>query len=123
MEMVVVATASTRFEADLYAAKLGAHGLLWEIRSRELVPTTHPIGWLEVLVPALEHDDAREVLAVDAPDESDWSHDGPHPSDRRRGPVLTPGLRVLRAALAAGLLLPSGLLIIEWLLGLLDVVR
>jgi hypothetical protein len=112
--MVVVATASTRFEAELYAAKLGAHGVLWEIRSRELVPTTHPIGWLEVLVPVDERDDAAEVLAV-----SDESVTDAPPGRTR----LSPGLRILRVALAAGLVVPSGVLVVEWLLGLLDVVR
>ncbi len=110
---MVVATASTRFEADLYAAKLGAHGVLWEIRSRELVPTTHPIGWLEVLVPASEQADAVEVLAV----EEDLTG-APGPARAR----LSPGLSLLRVALAAGLLVPSGVLVAEWVLGLLDVV-
>jgi len=114
--MVVVAAASTRFEAELYAAKLGAHGVLWQIRSRELVPTTHPIGWLEVLVPEAEAEDAAEVLAVD--EDALGAPDG-----RRR---LTPAVRTMRVALAAGLAVPVGVTLVAWAadaLRYLDVVR
>ena len=127
--MVVVATVSTRFEAELLAAKLGAHGVLWEIRSRELVPVTHPIGFLDVLVPADEQDVAEEVLA---PDELPVMHDdgttatiepAPPALSRHR---LTPAMRGLRALLALGLAVPVVVFLALWLadaLRFLDVVR
>lgn len=111
MEMVVVATVGNRFEAELLAAKLGAMGVLWEIRSRQLVDTTHPIGAIEVLVPRDEEDTAREVLEPDP----DW--DGPSPR-----PAMAPGLRVLRAALALAFLLPLTVVLYLWLVDVLDVV-
>ena len=117
MRMVVVASASTRFEADLYAAKLGAHGVLWQIRSRELVPTTHPIGWLEVLVPADEAEEAAEVLSID----EGGLADGRSPRAR-----LTPAVRTMRWALGAALVVPLGVAVAAWAtnaLRLLDVVR
>ena len=115
--MVVVASASTRFEADLYAAKLGAHGVLWEIRSRELVPTTHPIGWLEVLVPAEEADEAAAVLAID-------EHD--LVGDAAERPRLTPAVRTLRWVLGAALAVPVAVALTAWAVDALrwfDVVR
>jgi hypothetical protein len=117
MRMVVVASASTRFEADLYAAKLGAHGVLWEIRSRELVPTTHPIGWLEVLVPAEEAEEAAEVLSID----EGGVADGQSPRAR-----LSPAVRTMRWALGAALAVPIAVTVAAWAtnaLRLLDVVR
>ena len=125
VDMVVVATVGTRFEADMLAAKLGAHGVLWEIRSRELVPVSHPIGFLDVLVPVKEEDQARDVLAPDSlpvmrPDgTTDEDH---HPT---RTP-LSPALRTLRVLLAAGLLVPIGVFLVLWVadaLRFLDVVR
>jgi hypothetical protein len=104
MRMVVVASASTRFEADLYAAKLGAHGVLWQIRSRELVPTTHPIGWLE-------------VLSID----EGGIADGRSPRAR-----LSPAVRTMRWALGAALAVPIAVTVAAWAtnaLRLLDVVR
>lgn len=115
--MVVVASASTRFEADLYAAKLGAHGVLWQIRSRELVPTTHPIGWLEVLVPADEAEEAAEVLSID---------EGDLGVGRLSRASLTPAIRTMRWVLGAALAIPVGVTLAAWAtngLRLLDVVR
>jgi len=123
--MVVVATVSTRFEAEMLAAKLGAHGVLWEIRSRELVPTTHPIGFLDVMVPVDEREVAQDVLA---PDElpvmrADGTTDE---SPRAHGPRLTPAMRTLRLMLAAGLIIPVAVFLMLWLadaLRFLDVVH
>lgn len=123
--MVVVATVNTRFEAELLAAKLGAHGVLWEIRSRELVPTTHPIGFLDVMVPVEERELAQEVLA---PDElpviaDDGTTVPPRPPGRT---PLTPAMRTLRIMLALGLLVPVGVFLALWVadaLRFLDVVR
>jgi hypothetical protein len=123
--MVVVATVNTRFEAELLAAKLGAHGVLWAIRSRELVPTTHPIGFLDVMVPEEERELAQEVLA---PDELPViAEDGTTVPPRAPGPTpLTPAMRSLRIMLALGLLVPLGVFLALWVadaLRFLDVVR
>ncbi|MFM7068099.1 MAG: hypothetical protein ACKOYM_01440 [Actinomycetes bacterium] len=77
MDMVVVATVGTRFEADMIAAKLGSIGILWEIRSRQLVDATHPIGSIDVLVPVGEAADAVAALEPDA----EW--DAEYPSADR----------------------------------------
>ncbi len=123
--MVVVATVGTRFEADLLAAKLGAHGVLWEIRSRELVPVTHPIGFLDVMVPVDERWAAEEVLAPDElPVIQDDGTTRPPPS--ARAGVLTPAMRSLRLLLAVALLVPVGTFLALWVadaLRFLDVVR
>jgi hypothetical protein len=123
--MIVVATVSTRFEADMLAAKLGAHGVLWEIRSRELVPVSHPIGFLDVMVPAGEEDAAREVLSPDALPVI--RPDGTTVEDHRpERPPLNPTLRTLRIMLAAGLLVPVGVFLALWVadaLKFLDVVH
>ncbi len=123
--MVVVATVSTRFEAELLAAKLGAHGVLWEIRSRELVPVTHPIGFLDVMVPTDERSLAEQVLAPDElPVMRDDGTTAPAPAPRRA--VLTPAMRSLRVFLALGLAVPVGVFLALWVadaLRFLDVVR
>jgi hypothetical protein len=118
MRMVVVRTVGTRFEAELLAAKLGAHGVLWEIRSRQLVPTTHPIGFLDVMVPADEVDDAEAVLA---PDELPVLRDDGTtiPPEElaelaRRRRELGPGLRTLRVLLGLGLGLALVAFLADW---------
>lgn len=124
----MVRTVGTRFEAELLAAKLGAHGVLWQIRSRQLVATTHPIGFLDVLVPADEVDVAEEVLS---PDElpvlrDDGTTVPPEELAGRPRRVLSPGLRTLRILLGAGLLLAVAVFLGGWLADLLrflDVVR
>jgi hypothetical protein len=121
--MVVVRSVATRFEAELIGAKLGAHGVLWEIRSRQLVTTTHPIGWLQVLVPAEELDDAEEVLAPDPEADADLGVDRDVPPQR---PRLTPAMQLLRVLLGIGLLLPLSVLavlFVSQVVRLVDVTR
>jgi hypothetical protein len=121
--MVVVRSVATRFEAELIGAKLGAHGVLWEIRSRQLVTTTHPIGWLQVLVPVEELEDAEEVLAPDPEVDADLGVDRNAPLQR---PRLTPTMQALRVLLAVGLLLPLSVLTVLFLfqvIRLVDVTR
>jgi hypothetical protein len=123
MEMVVVARVGTRFEADLLAAKLGAHGVLWEIRSRQQLPTTHPIGSLDLLVPAGERELAAEILA---PDELPVLDDQGRTVTAGPRPGLTPAMKGLRVALALGLLVPIAVALVLWVadaLRFLDVVR
>lgn len=119
--MVVVDTVGTRFEAELLAAKLGANGILWEIRSRQLVPTTHPIGCLDVLVPVEEEAEARELLAPDEVLSTTLEDDGG--AVEPAGVTLSPTVRVLRWALAIGLAVPVGVVLIAWLADLVEFLR
>jgi hypothetical protein len=48
--MVPIATAADPFEAKLLAARLGAEGIVWELRGN--VDGVYPIGPFEVLVEA-----------------------------------------------------------------------
>jgi hypothetical protein len=61
--MVPVATAATPFEANVIAARLGAEGLLWELRGN--VGGPFAIGPVQVLVAEDDADVARELLLVD----------------------------------------------------------
>ncbi|MFZ4517607.1 MAG: hypothetical protein ACOYOP_04425 [Microthrixaceae bacterium] len=126
MEMVVVATVGSRFEAEVLAAKLGAHGLLWEIRSRQLLPPiAYPFGALDVMVPAEEKADAEAVLA---PDELPVIDDEGRTVDVRDvgHTPLSPTLRALRVALGLALLVPAVVALALWAadaLKFFDVVR
>jgi hypothetical protein len=67
LEMVPVALAASGFEAKVLAARLGADGVVWELRGD--VDSVYPVGGIEVLVPREELDQARELLAAPLPDE------------------------------------------------------
>lgn len=73
---------STRdpFEAKLVAARLGAEGVLCEVRGGLDGP--YPIGPVHLYVPDDELEAAREVLALDALD--DTEPDEPDERDHRR---------------------------------------
>jgi hypothetical protein len=81
VHMVPVATAATAFEAQVIAARLGAEGLLWELRGNVGGPFV--IGPVEVLVEADDVASARELLLADeveaAFDECNPEHDGAEP--------------------------------------------
>ncbi len=79
--MVVVDTVSTRFEADLLAAKLGANGILWEVRGGFQRMLMYPVGPLDVLVPVEEEEEARLVLSPDAEVSPDVVFEGQDPQD------------------------------------------
>ena len=110
--MVVLATVGNRFEADMLAAKLGANGILWQVRSRQLIATTHPIGSIDVLVPSEELFTAQQLIEPD----DDW--DGPSP--RRSMPAH---LRLLQIGLAAAFVLPLCVVLFLWLQDVLDIVH
>ncbi len=59
--MIPVATAASGFEAKLMAARLGAEGVVWELRPD--VDGVYPVTDIEILVPAAEADRARDVLS------------------------------------------------------------
>lgn len=61
--MVVLTAVPTPFEAQVLAARLGADGILWQLRS--LVGAPYNIGGVEVLVPANQLAEARDLLLVD----------------------------------------------------------
>lgn len=55
-----LATGLSPFEAKVLAARLGADGIIWQMRG--IVDGIYPIGEIDVLVPASELDDARVLL-------------------------------------------------------------
>jgi hypothetical protein len=61
--MVVLTAVPTAFQAQVLAARLGADGILWQLRS--LVGAPYNIGGVEVLVPADQLAEARDLLLVD----------------------------------------------------------
>ncbi len=74
--MVPVATVTSSFEARLLAARLGAEGVLWELRPP--VDGPYPVSPVQVLVAATDEALARELLVVDPlPDDVDLEVDEP----------------------------------------------
>ena len=61
--MVRLKTASTPMEAKVLVARLGAEGIVWELRGSVDGPLA--LGPIEVLVDANELDSARELLLID----------------------------------------------------------
>ena len=100
--MVHLATAPSAFEARLLAARLGAEGMLWQLRGESSV---YPMGSVDVLVEADELDRARELLLVaelDALGLPEWdAHPAAGEAPRRRGHTA---LLAVVALLAIGLL-------------------
>jgi hypothetical protein len=87
--MVRVATASGPFEAKLLAARLGADGIVWELRGG--ADGIYPMGPIDVLVSADDAPLARVLLTPEGA--------GPEPDDepvraRRPGPDVRPLLLV-----------------------------
>jgi Putative prokaryotic signal transducing protein len=61
--MVRLATVQSGFEAKVMAARLGAEGIVWELRGG--VDGPYPMGPVHVLVDENDLDVARELLMVD----------------------------------------------------------
>jgi hypothetical protein len=59
--MVPLISAPSPFEANLLAARLGAEGILWELRG---VDSVYPLGNIHVLVAETDLERARELLLV-----------------------------------------------------------
>jgi hypothetical protein len=96
--MLPVATTSSSFEARVIAARLGAEGIVWELRGDDGV---YPVGRVEVLVGQDDVDVARELLAVEG-EALDGEDDEPEDVDGdERVPVGL--LLVLAAVLLAGI--------------------
>jgi len=62
LHLVPLVTGLSDFEAKLLAAQLGADGILWQTRG--ILDSIYPFGGIDVLVPADQFDDARQVLAL-----------------------------------------------------------
>ncbi|MFN0088763.1 MAG: hypothetical protein ACKVWR_00615 [Acidimicrobiales bacterium] len=60
--MVHLASVSC-FEAKVLAARLGAEGIVWQLRGN--VDSVYPLGGVDVLVAAGDADRAQEMLLVD----------------------------------------------------------
>lgn len=58
--MVPLATGLSDFEAKVLTARLGADGIIWQLRG--VVDSVYPIGEIDVLVPDAELDDAMALL-------------------------------------------------------------
>jgi hypothetical protein len=90
-EMTTVATAASAFQAKVIAARLGAEGIVWELRGN--VDGMYPLGSIEVRVESDHEEVAREILMVDevesAFDETDREEPASaSPSLAKRVPVL-----------------------------------
>jgi hypothetical protein len=67
VRMVPLVTGSTPFEAKVLAARLGAEGILWELRGE--VDSIYPVGrGVDVLVAEDDVEVARELLLGDEVD-------------------------------------------------------
>lgn len=86
--MVHLTTVHTGFHGRVIAARLGADGILTELRGG--IDGPYPMGDVEVLVPEEELDDARALLLADLADAGDAAGDPgePEPARRRRSSPL-----------------------------------
>jgi len=97
--MVPVITGSSAFEAKVYVARLGAEGILWELRGN--VDSIYPIGeGVDVLVAGEDLELARELLLGD---EVDAAFDDDEPPMRTGGStwIVMVGVLLLVAFTAA----------------------
>lgn len=77
--MVTLTTGTTPFEAKVLVARLGAEGMLWQLRGE--VDSIYPVGrGVDVLVAEDDLESARALLLAD---EVDAAFDDEAPSDRR----------------------------------------
>lgn len=60
--MVPVARDLSDFEAKVLTARLGADGIIWQLRG--IVDGMYPLGGIDVLVPTNEYEEARAVLCL-----------------------------------------------------------
>ncbi len=76
--MVLLATLSDSFEAKCLAARLGAEGVLWQLRGA--VDGVYPLGTVDLLVDADDLDVARELLSWVEPDDEPGDEPGDRPA-------------------------------------------
>ena len=65
--MVPLATTRSAFEARVLAARLGAEGILWQLRGGT-ADSMYPVGSVDVLVAEDDLEKARELLDTDMGD-------------------------------------------------------
>jgi hypothetical protein len=65
LQLAPVAQGLSDFEAKVVTARLGADGILWELRG--IVDSMYPLGGIDVLVPVTELEAARQSLLGQAP--------------------------------------------------------
>lgn len=75
--MMPLVQARSGFEAKVLTARLGAEGIIWQVRGG-LLDSVYPVGQVEILVAADDMERARELLLVDeveaALDDPDLAH-------------------------------------------------
>jgi hypothetical protein len=74
MQMVPLATTRSAFEAQVLAARLGAEGIVWQLRGGS-ADSMYPLGEVDVLVAADDLEKASEMLETGA--EPGWADDDP----------------------------------------------
>ncbi len=100
--MVHVRTVPTAFHARVIAARLGAEGIITELRGN--VGGPYPFGDVSVWVPERDVDEASELLLADEVEAAFY----PHPDDEEPSPSARPlmfGLTRRRLLAAVGLIL------------------
>jgi hypothetical protein len=80
--MVPLVMAPSSFEAKVLAARLGAEGILWELRGG--VDSLYPVGDISVLVDEADLERARDLLLVTEVDSAFEPED--EPAGRVHGP-------------------------------------
>lgn len=100
--MVPLTAVNSGFHGRVIAARLGADGILTQLRGAADGP--YPVGAVEVLVPEDDLDDARALLEADAAAQAAWSE--PSGPDRVRStmPLVYWAAAVLILAAVIGLL-------------------
>ncbi len=95
--MVPLASTASPFEAKVLAARLGAEGIVWQLRGH--VDSMYPLGGdVEVLVAEPDLDRAREVLLLDEV-EAAFVDAGADPAGDRRADWLFGAVLVAMVAL------------------------
>lgn len=100
--MVHVRTVPTAFHARVIAARLGADGILTDLRGN--IDGPYPFGGVSVWVAEEDADEASELLMADEVEAAFY----PHPDDEEPSPSTRPlvfGLTRRRLLAAIGLLL------------------
>lgn len=77
--MALLTTVPGSFPAKVIAARLGAEGIVWELRGN--VDGPYPGGAVQVLVPSAELREAQELLLADEIDALDARFDGDDDDD------------------------------------------
>jgi hypothetical protein len=104
--MVPLADLGSQFEAQVLGARLGAEGIVWQLRG---ACSVYPFGSVELLVDAGDLDAARELLLLDEVEavfaESDASSEvGEPPAPRRHQAVAWVAATAVLLAVVARLL-------------------